>query len=89
MSLQVGGVNHHSFRFAVISRQSHHHLGEDALFLASLGPVAFSHSPPPFPTIVERLVRAILPRRIAPPQAIAIDENIQLRTRRSSTRGLP
>jgi hypothetical protein len=34
-----------------------------------------NHVPPPLPSVVERLRRAILPRRIAPPQAIAIDED--------------
>ena len=33
------------------------------------------HIAPPFPTVVERLVRTILPWRIAPAQAVAIDED--------------
>jgi hypothetical protein len=34
-------------------------------------------------------VRAIVFRRIAPSQPVAIDETMPLNTRRSSTRGLP
>jgi len=55
VSLEVGGVNHHSPLFAVFGSQTYHHLREDT-FVA-----------PTLPTVVQRLVR----------------------TRRSSTRGLP
>ena len=42
----------------------------------------------PLPPVVERLGQTILPRRIAPPQPIAIDDYYPLRAHRSSTRGL-
>ena len=63
MGLQIGGVDHDRRLLAVISRQADHHLGKDA-FVA-----------PPFPTVMECLVRAIFLGRISPPQAIAIDED--------------
>ena len=63
MRLQVGRIYHHGLIFAVLSGQSGHHPGEDAL-------VALT-----FPAVVERLVRAVFLRRIAPAQTIAINEN--------------
>ena len=59
----VSCVDHHGRLLTVLSRQPGHDPGEDT-------PVA-----PSFPTVVERLVRAVFPRRISPPQAIAIDED--------------
>jgi len=38
-------------------------------------PRKHAHVAPPFPSVVERLVGAILSRRIAPAQAIAIEED--------------
>ena len=69
--------DHDSLLFAVVSRQSHHHPGEDALVA------------PPLPTVVERLMGAVFLWRIPPAQPIAIDEDNPANTRLSSTRGLP
>ena len=63
MSLQVGGIDHHSLLFTVFGSQTGHHPCEDA-FVA-----------PPLPTIIERLVWAIRRRGIAPFQTIAINED--------------
>ncbi len=60
---------------AVLGRQSRHHLCEDALFVASLEPLAFSHSPQTSPMVVERPLGAIFFRRISPAQPNAIDED--------------
>lgn len=56
------GVNHDRLLLTVLGGQAGLDLREDALVA------------PPLPTVVEHLVRAIGPRRIAPPQAIALDE---------------
>lgn len=64
MRFEVGRVDHD--RLAIRSlrrRQTFHHADEDA-FVA-----------PPLPAIIERLCRAIFPRRVPPPQPIAIDED--------------
>jgi|TARA_R100001440_G_scaffold32950_1_gene51742 hypothetical protein len=63
MGLQLGSINHHGILFAALGGQSHHHLCENA-FVA-----------PTLLTVVERLVAAILLRRISPSQTIAIDED--------------
>ena len=63
MALPRLDVDHHRFRDGGLGGQPSHHPGEDPLVA------------PPLPTIVEGLRRNILPRRIAPPQAIAVDEN--------------
>ncbi len=63
VGFEIRRVNHHGCLLAVFCRQPGHHSREDA-FLA-----------PPLPTAVERLVRTIGSRRIAPPQADAIDED--------------
>lgn len=63
MDLQMGGIDHHSRPPPVLSGQAHHDPGEDA----SIAPT--------FLSVVECLVGAILPWGVAPPQAIAIDEN--------------
>ena len=53
----------------------------DRLFLWPFGgqtlhdPSKDAHVAPPLPAIVEGIRRAILPRRISPPQAVAIDED--------------
>ena len=60
---QIGRINHHRLRNSGFGGQTFHHSGEDALVAPSL------------PTVLERLWRAIFPGRIAPPQAIAIDED--------------
>ena len=54
MCLQVSRINHHRFLLAVFGSQPGHHLSKDAFVAPSL------------PTIVERLVRARLFRRIPP-----------------------
>ncbi len=77
MGHQIGCINHHGLLFAVICRQADHHLDEDA-FVA-----------PPLPTVVECLVWPVLLWGISPEQAIAVDKIIPLKTRLSSTRGLP
>ena len=56
-------VDHHRLRHGRLRDEALHHPGEDALVA------------PPLPTIVEGLRWAILPGRIASPQAIAIDED--------------
>ena len=63
MRFQIGRVDHHRLRSGGLGGQAFHHPGEGA-FVA-----------PPLPTVAEGLWRAILPGRIAPPQAIAIDED--------------
>ncbi len=63
MSFQIGGVDHHGFLFVMISGQTCHHPGEDALVAPSL------------PAVVERLVRAVSIWRIPSPKPIAIDED--------------
>jgi hypothetical protein len=63
MGLQAGSIDHHGILFARLGGQSHHQRCENA-FVA-----------PTLPTVVERLVGAILLRRISPSQTIAIDEN--------------
>src|SRR5690606_15211623 len=61
--LQVGRVDHHRLRGGSLRGQTVHHPSEDTLVT------------PPLPAIVEGLGRAIFLRRIAPTQAIAIDED--------------
>jgi hypothetical protein len=63
MRLQVGRVDHDGLLLGTFGGQSFHHPGEDP------------HVTPPLPSVVEGLRRAIFTRRIAPPQAIAIDED--------------
>jgi hypothetical protein len=63
MRLQVGRVDRDGLLLGPFEGQSFHHPGEHP-------PVA-----PPFPPVVLGLGRAILPWRIAPTQAIAIDED--------------
>ena len=59
----------------MLGGQAGNDLREDAPFVAALGQMAFSHSPPPLPTVVERLVRAMSRGGITPTQPIAVDEN--------------
>jgi hypothetical protein len=63
MGLKVGSLDHYDPFLTMTRRQPDHHLGEDPLIT------------PPLPTVVDCLVRSIVPRGIAPPQAIAIDED--------------
>lgn len=63
MRFQIGRVDHDGLVFGAFSGQARHNPGEDALVT------------PAFPAVVECFGRTILPRRIAPPQTIAIDED--------------
>ena len=64
MRFKIGRVDHDRLALGSLRcRQAFHHADEDA-FVA-----------PPLPAIVERLRRAVFPRRIAPPQPIAVDED--------------
>ena len=63
MRLEMGRVDHQRIRPAALVGQFQQHPGEDALVA------------PAFPAVVERLRRAIGRGRIAPAQAIAIDED--------------
>jgi hypothetical protein len=61
--LEIGRIDHHRLRNGGFGSQPVHHPGEHPLVT------------PPLPPVVETLRRAILLWRIAPPQAIAIDED--------------
>lgn len=63
MCFQMGRIDHQRVGATTLIRQSEEHLCEDA-FLA-----------PPLPATVKCLVRPVFLRRIAPPQAIAINED--------------
>ncbi len=63
MRLKIGRVDHDGLLLGALGGQALHHPGKD------------THVTPPLPSVVERLRWAILTRRIAPPQAIAIDED--------------
>lgn len=63
MRLQVCRVDHDDLLLAAFGGQPLHHPGEDP------------HVAPPLPAVVEGLGRAILPRRIAPSQPVAVDED--------------
>jgi len=63
VGFEVGRINHHGLLFAVVSRQTGHHPGEDALVAPSL------------PAVVQGLVRTVLLGCVPPSQAIAIDED--------------
>lgn len=59
MDFEIRCVDHHGLLFAMSGGQTGDHPGKDALVA---------------PMVVEGLMRAVFRRRIAPPQAIAIDE---------------
>ena len=63
MRLEIGRIDHDRLAFSPLGRQAIHHQGEHALVA------------PPLPAVIERLCRTIFPRRIPPPQAVAIDED--------------
>lgn len=63
MGFQISCINHHGRLLTVLSGQPRHDPREDT-------PVA-----PPLPTVLERLVRAILSWGVTPPQTVAIDED--------------
>src|SRR3546814_17192274 len=64
VSLPLGLVDHDRLAlWRLRCGQALHHAAEDA-FVA-----------PPLPAIIKRLRRAILPRRITPPEPIAVDED--------------
>lgn len=77
MRFQTGRVDDDGLVIGAFGGQARHDPGEDALFT------------PAFPAVAESFGRTILPRRVAPPQTIAIDEDYATQTLRSSTRGLP
>lgn len=63
MRLQVGRIDRDGPMLGALRGQSLHHPGKDP------------HFTPPIPSVVERLRRAILMRRIVPPQPIATEED--------------
>lgn len=63
MRLEVGYIDHGELLLAPFGGQSLHHPCEDP------------HVTLPLPTVVERLGRAILPRRVTPSQPVAIEED--------------
>ena len=63
MCLEVGRVDHDGLRAGACGSQPLHHLEENTLLSPALPPV------------VQRLMRAVILRRIAPPQPVPIDEN--------------
>lgn len=63
MCIQINEIVHRSFLFAVFRRQTGHHLSEDALVA------------PPFPAVIQLLMRTIPCWDIAPAQSIAIDKD--------------
>ena len=63
MGLQMGRVDHQRVGATTLIRHSDEHFCEDARLA------------PPLPAAVKRLVQPILLRRIAPSQAVAIDED--------------
>lgn len=63
MRLEVGRINHDDLLLATFGGQPLHHPGEDPQIT------------PPLPPVIERLGRAILPRRVTPSQPVAIDED--------------
>ncbi|MPL96458.1 hypothetical protein SDC9_42639 [bioreactor metagenome] len=75
MCLEISRIDHDRLVFGALSGKAHHDPGEDPVFVASLEPVAFSHSPPALPAVVEGLRRTVFLRRVTPAQPIAIDEN--------------
>ncbi len=77
MCLQVGGVDHNSFRFPPFASRVGHYPGENAVVA------------PPFPTIVRRLARAMGNGSASSTKAAAIDEDNPAKACRSSTRGMP
>jgi hypothetical protein len=84
MRLQMGGVDHDPLRLAALARQ----FGEN--------PVEYAQATPANEPIVDRLVRAIVARSVAPAQPVArqrspflITNTMALTIRRSSTRAIP
>lgn len=63
MRLQVCRVDHDRLRIGTLGGQPFHHAQED------------THLTPPLPSVVQRLVRAIVLRRITPARPVAVDEN--------------
>ena len=67
MCPEIRRVHHDRFVFGAFGGQAYHDPGEDAMYVASLGLMAFNRSPPAFPAIVEGLRGAVLLRRVEPP----------------------
>ena len=62
MRLQIGRIDHDRLVRGVFGSQADHHPGEYAVVAPAL------------PAVIKGLGRTVLPGRVAPPQAIAIDE---------------
>ena len=77
VALAQAHIDHHSLLFAVFGGQAGHHPGEDTLVA------------PPFPTVVQRLMRPIASGASRHRKPLRLMKIIPLNTRRSSTRGLP
>lgn len=63
MRLQISRVDHDSLVLGVLRGERFQHPGKD------------THVRPPLPSVVEHLRWTIRPKRITPPQTIAIDED--------------
>lgn len=63
MCFQIGRVDHDRLVFGALGGQAHHNPGEDPVLA------------PAFPAVVERLGGPVFPRRVAPSQTIAVDED--------------
>ena len=63
MRFEISRIDHDRLALSTLARQTIHHRDEDPFVAPSL------------PAVVERLCRTVFPRRIAPPQPVAIDED--------------
>lgn len=63
VGLEIGRVDHHGLLFTELGGQAGHHSSEDALVA------------PPFPTVVQRLMRPIENASITSPHPFEIDED--------------
>lgn len=63
MGLEIGCVDHDGLRLGFLGRKAFHHLSEHAHFV------------PPFPAILQCLVRPVLSGSIPPAQAVPVDED--------------
>lgn len=63
MSLEIGRIDHDGLRIGPLSGQTFHYLIEHV------------HFAPPFPTIVQCLVRSVFSERIPPTEAVPVDED--------------
>lgn len=63
MSLEIGCVDHDGFGLGFLGGEAFHH------------PSEYPHRAPPLPAVVQCLVRPVFLRRIAPTQAVPVDED--------------